>query len=109
MRPTPRISIKCLGHSGVLIGQNLLPMPPAMMTRYLLDVAISDWGFDYTIVFEALSVVTNVYCKIDKLFDSWMLITCQPFNLQCDFQGECLVPKIFWEGHCYLVILNRTG
>lgn len=32
-RPVPSTSINCFGFSSVLIGQNLLPTPPAMMTR----------------------------------------------------------------------------
>ena len=34
--PTPRMSINCLGYSGVEIGQKRLPMPPAMITICVL-------------------------------------------------------------------------
>ena len=33
VRPTPNTSINCLGTSAVLIGQNLLPTPPAIITK----------------------------------------------------------------------------
>jgi hypothetical protein len=32
--PAPSTSTNCLGYSGVLIGQNLLPTPPAIITTW---------------------------------------------------------------------------
>src|SRR5574344_401278 len=38
--PTPSTSINCLGFSTVLMGQNRLPTPPAIMTRWLFLLPI---------------------------------------------------------------------
>ena len=38
--PTPNTSMNCLGISSVLIGQNLLPTPPAIITKWFIICAI---------------------------------------------------------------------
>jgi len=39
--PVPKKSINCLGSARLLSGQNLLPIPPAMMTTYAFSLFIA--------------------------------------------------------------------
>jgi hypothetical protein len=43
--PIPSMSWNCFGLSAVLIGQNLLPIPPAIITQYVFDAGFNVFVF----------------------------------------------------------------